>query len=65
MAFDELKKYMAEPPLLSKPIDGEVLCVYLAVSEQALSAVLVRDELKIQKPVTLARFYTEQSSIIC
>ena len=51
VAFDELKKYMAEPPLLSKPIEGEILYVYLAVSEQALSAVLVREELKIQKPV--------------
>nr|XP_017227761.1 PREDICTED: uncharacterized protein LOC108203368 [Daucus carota subsp. sativus] len=51
VAFEELKKYMAEPPLLSKPIDGETLYVYLAVSEQALSAVLVREELKIQKPV--------------
>nr|XP_017225012.1 PREDICTED: uncharacterized protein LOC108201232 [Daucus carota subsp. sativus] len=51
VAFEEPKKYMAEPPLLSKPIDGEVLYVYLAVSEQALSAVLVREELKIQKLV--------------
>nr|XP_017246425.1 PREDICTED: uncharacterized protein LOC108218012 [Daucus carota subsp. sativus] len=51
VAFEELKKYMAEPPLLSKPIDGETLYVYLAVSGQALSAVLVREELKVQKPV--------------
>ncbi|XP_063938093.1 uncharacterized protein LOC135147954 [Daucus carota subsp. sativus] len=51
VAFEELKKYMAEPPLLLKPIDGEILYVYLAVSEQALSAVLVRVELKVQKPV--------------
>ncbi|XP_063947569.1 uncharacterized protein LOC108203383 [Daucus carota subsp. sativus] len=54
VAFEELKKYMAEPPLLSKPIDGETLYVYLAVSEQALSAVLVREELKVQKPVPKA-----------
>nr|XP_017227794.1 PREDICTED: uncharacterized protein LOC108203390 [Daucus carota subsp. sativus] len=39
-AFEQLKKYMAEPPLLSKPVDGETLYVYLAVSEKALSAVL-------------------------
>ncbi|XP_063949855.1 uncharacterized protein LOC135152711 [Daucus carota subsp. sativus] len=51
VAFDELKKYMAEPHLLSKPIECEILYVYLAVSKQALSAVLVREELKIQKPV--------------
>ncbi|WOH00585.1 hypothetical protein DCAR_0519954 [Daucus carota subsp. sativus] len=50
-AFEQLKKYMAEPPLLSKPVDGETLYVYLAVSEKALSAVLVREDRKIQKPV--------------
>nr|XP_017256329.1 PREDICTED: uncharacterized protein LOC108225885 [Daucus carota subsp. sativus] len=48
-AFEQLKKYMAEPPLLSKPIDGETLYVYL--SEKALSAVLVREDRKIQKLV--------------
>ena len=51
MAFEQLKNYMAEPPLLSKPVEGENLYVYLAVSEQALSAVLGREESKVQKPV--------------
>nr|XP_017246807.1 PREDICTED: uncharacterized protein LOC108218398 [Daucus carota subsp. sativus] len=51
VAFEELKKYMAEPPLLSKPVDCEILYVYLAVSEQALSVVLVREDGKVQKPV--------------
>ena len=46
-AFENLKKYMAEPPLLSKPEVGETLFVYLAVSEKALSAVLVREEKKV------------------
>ncbi|XP_063941291.1 uncharacterized protein LOC135149494 [Daucus carota subsp. sativus] len=50
-AFEQLKKYMAEPPLLSKPINRETLYVYLAVSKKALSAVLVREDRKIQKPV--------------
>ncbi|XP_063949366.1 uncharacterized protein LOC135152678 [Daucus carota subsp. sativus] len=51
VAFDELKNYMAEPPLLLNPVDDETLYVYLAVSEQALSAVLVREDGKVQKPV--------------
>ena len=46
-----MKKYMVEPPLLSKPVEGEILYMYLYVSEQALSVVLVREELKIQKPI--------------
>ena len=58
VAFEHLKKYMAEPPLLSKPVEGETLYVYLAVSEQALSAVLVREESKVQKPVYYAVSYT-------
>ena len=50
-AFEALKKYMAEPPLLSKPVEGEVLYLYLAASDQAVSAVLVREETRVQRPV--------------
>ena len=50
-AFEELKKYMAQAPLLANPALNEVLYLYLAVSENALSDVLVKEELKIQKPV--------------
>ena len=42
MAFEALKRYMTEPPLLAKPSEGEKLYLYLAVSEQAISAVLVK-----------------------
>ncbi|KAL8134680.1 hypothetical protein AgCh_009635 [Apium graveolens] len=50
-AFEELKKYMAQAPLLAKPSLNEVLFLYLVISESALSAVLVKEELKVQKPV--------------
>ncbi|XP_048623925.1 uncharacterized protein LOC125592642 [Brassica napus] len=39
-ALQELKSYLNTPPLLSKPLLGEVLLLYLAVSEHAVSAVL-------------------------
>jgi len=42
-AFQGLKKYMASPPLLSKPVTGETL-LYLAVSESAVSGALVRED---------------------
>ena len=42
---------MAQVPLLTKPALNEVLYLYLAVSESALSDVLVKEELKIQKLV--------------
>ena len=49
--FDDLKKYLGEAPILSKPEEGENLYLYLAVSEFALSSVLVRIDDGIEKPV--------------
>ncbi|PON34666.1 Ribonuclease H, partial [Parasponia andersonii] len=50
-AFQELKKHLGFPPLLSKPNPGEELCLYLAVSKYATSAALIRKEGNIQRPV--------------
>ncbi|GKV39547.1 hypothetical protein SLEP1_g47305 [Rubroshorea leprosula] len=50
-AFDELKQYLASAPLLSKPIEGESLYLYLGVTEEAVSSVLLREENKHQKPI--------------
>ncbi|GKV51566.1 hypothetical protein SLEP1_g58208 [Rubroshorea leprosula] len=50
-AFDELKQYLASAPLLSKPVDGECLYLYLGVTEEAVSSVLLREENKNQKPI--------------
>nr|XP_009605277.1 uncharacterized protein LOC104099854 [Nicotiana tomentosiformis] len=43
-ALKELNKYLSSPQLLSKPKEGESLLVYVAVSDVAVSAVLVREE---------------------
>ena len=40
-AFQRQNTYLENPPLLSKPICGEILYVYLAVFDKAVSAVLV------------------------
>ena len=50
-ALHDLKRYLTSPPLLSKPKDGEQLYIYLAVSEGAVSAVLVWEEDGKQFPV--------------
>ena len=50
-AFEELKKYMAEAPLLAKPSPEDILYLYLAISEKALSGVLVKEDEKVQNPV--------------
>ena len=50
-ALHELKAYQTTPLLLSKPLLGEVLLLYLAVSEHVVSAVLVREEGSKQLPI--------------
>ncbi|GKV15178.1 hypothetical protein SLEP1_g25980 [Rubroshorea leprosula] len=51
VAFDELKSYLSLPPLLTKAKDGEILYLYLGISDEAISSVLVREEAKQQKPI--------------
>ncbi|KAL2240129.1 UNVERIFIED_CONTAM: Retrovirus-related Pol polyprotein from transposon [Sesamum indicum] len=50
-ALQELKKYLTKPPLLANPKEGETLFLYLGVSENAVSSVLVREEASNQNPV--------------
>ncbi|KAJ9560505.1 hypothetical protein OSB04_005665 [Centaurea solstitialis] len=50
-ALQELKQYMMSPPLLTKPNEGESLYLYLAVSNNAVSAVIVREEDQQQRPI--------------
>lgn len=50
-AFELLKHYLAAPSLLAKPEVGDELQLYLAVSSSAISAVLVVEREKIQKPI--------------
>ena len=49
--FLGLKKYLASPPLMSKPVTGETLLLYPAVSKSAVNGVLVREDGGVQKPV--------------
>ena len=43
-AFKDMKKYLSSPPLLSPSKPGEDLYLYIAVSQVAISAALVREE---------------------
>ena len=56
-AFQELKHYLSNPPLLSSSEKGENLYLYLAVSAIAASTVLIRDENGTQLPV----YYVSQA----
>ncbi|XP_022875674.1 uncharacterized protein LOC111394131 [Olea europaea var. sylvestris] len=46
-----LKQSLQEPPILTSPSPGNVLCLYLAVSPKAVSTVLVKEFSNAQKPV--------------
>uniref|UniRef100_A0A2N9I389 Uncharacterized protein n=1 Tax=Fagus sylvatica TaxID=28930 RepID=A0A2N9I389_FAGSY len=56
-AFERLKKYLSAPPLLSSPKEGEPLYIYLAVSDKAVSAAIIRDDSGEQRPV----YYTSKT----
>ena len=49
--FNDLKAYLSSPLLLSPSMPGEDLYLYLAVSQAAVSAALVREEDGSQKLV--------------
>jgi len=50
-SFIKLKEYRAKPPVLCKPVGGVPLRLYFAVTERAISAVLVQEQNQIQKPI--------------
>ena len=50
-AFESLKLYLSSLPLLSPSKPGEELNLYLAISQAAVSATLVREEGGLQRPI--------------
>nr|XP_043626210.1 uncharacterized protein LOC122597708 [Erigeron canadensis] len=50
-AFSELKEYLTHLPVMVAPIKGEVLQVYLAASEETISAVLTAERKGGQVPI--------------
>uniref|UniRef100_A0A2N9F6C2 RNase H type-1 domain-containing protein n=1 Tax=Fagus sylvatica TaxID=28930 RepID=A0A2N9F6C2_FAGSY len=61
--FQSIKAYLSSLPCLSIPSPGEPLYLYLAVSEHAVSAVLVRETLDYQRPIFfISKTMTEAES---
>jgi len=50
-AFLKLKEYLATPPVLCKPRAGVPLQLYFAVTEWAISSVLVQEQDQVQRPI--------------
>ena len=55
MAFQQLKDYLSQPPIMSSPKVDEVLFAYLAVAPYAVSFVLIRLDSGIQRLVYYVR----------
>ena len=51
VAFQQLKKYLSRPPIMSSLVVDEVLFAYVAVALYAISFVLIRVDNGIQRPV--------------
>ena len=56
-AFQELKHYLSNPPLLSLSKEGENFYLYLVVSAIAMSVALIREEDRTQ----LLVYYVSQA----
>ncbi|KAJ4769499.1 Pol-polyprotein [Rhynchospora pubera] len=50
-AFEQIKTYLSNPPIISRPTKGETLYLYVSASAVAVSAALIREEDGVQKPV--------------
>ena len=50
-AFKALKTYLSSPPILVSPSEGELLTLYLAISDFSTSAALVRERNRVQQRV--------------
>ena len=50
-AFTALKNYLSSPPILVSPSEGELLTLYLVISDFSTSTVLIRDKDRVQHPV--------------
>lgn len=50
-AFQDFKKFMGRPPMLTWPREGEPLVLYLAVGNRATTSTLVREDDSGQQPI--------------
>ena len=51
LAFQQLKEYLSQPPIMSSPEVDKVLFAYIAVAPHVVSLVLVQDDNGVQRPV--------------
>ena len=50
-AFLKLKEYLANPPVLCKPLPGTPFHLYFSVTDRAISSVIVQEQDHAQRPI--------------
>jgi hypothetical protein len=50
-AFCKIKAFLSSPPILHRPTTGSILFLYLSISNNTISSVLVQDSDSKEKPV--------------
>ncbi|XP_072077945.1 uncharacterized protein [Arachis hypogaea] len=50
-AFQEFKKFLNQPPVLTRPKAGEELVLYLAIAKKAVASALIREDEVGQHPI--------------
>jgi hypothetical protein len=56
-AFEQLKKYLSAPSLLSMPREGEPFYIYLEATDKAVSTAIIRNDARVQRPI----YYTSKT----
>ena len=51
VAFQQLKEYLSQPPIMSSPAADEVLYAYIVVASHAVSLVLIQEDNGLQRSV--------------
>ena len=64
LAFQQLKEYLARPPIMSSPEADEMLFAYIAVASHTMSLVLIREDNGTQRPVYYVSKLLHEAEII-
>jgi len=49
--FYQVKEYLANPPILSKPTSGLPIHLYFSVTDRAISSIILQEEGKAHRPI--------------
>ena len=63
LAFQQLKEYLSQPPIMSSPGTDEVLYSYIAVAPYVMSLVLIRIDNEVQQSIYYASKSLQEAEI--